>query len=154
MTRSQLILDTLNDAFRAVDEFDVLLTWHAGDVRSTERDQLYIYHLDETNLLDEFYEDMSAPHPAAMKTRLGIKFSFSVQSDTENAPLTERFGNIKARIEYVLRSLDLPVTATDDYGLTTKITAAVLENTFGLFDDGANDGDSAGIIAVYSMNTA
>jgi len=110
--------------------------------------------LDEYNILANEREDLSIDNNRIIKTRLGIKYLFTAADDPNNAPMTQRYTDTVARIESLLRSIDLPITSTDDYGATTSIKSVILETVFGYFDDARTSGDSAGIITVISQNTA
>lgn len=156
MNRNEFILSVINDALADNSEgtFEVVPTWHQRTALNPDVVYVYVYALDEVNILANEREDMSIDNNRIIKTRLGIKYLFSAASDSGNAPMTARYADTVARIEYVLRSIDLPQTTTDNYGATITVLSAILDVTFGYFDEERLSGDSAGIITVISRNTA
>lgn len=152
--RQDFILKTLNDAIRADDRFDVLTTWGDSSARSTERVMVYLYVFEERALSFTEYEDLTIDNNRKMLTRVGIRYSFSAKRDTQNAAMTRIVTDSTARIEYLLRTLDLTTEASDAYGATTSIKSAVLEYSSGYFDDRRTSGDSEAMIAVVSVTTA
>lgn len=152
--RQDFILKTLNDALRADDRFDVVTTWSEGSARSTERVTVYLYVFEERALSFTEYEDLTIDNNRKMLTRVGIRFSFSAKRDTQNAAMTRIVTDSIARVEYLLRTLDLTSEASDDFGATTSIKSAVLEYSSGYYDDRRTNGDTEGIIAVVSVTTA